>query len=189
MAGRRRSTTSSVVSSSSVRDFDTLGLFEALDAQRVERGLSWRGVANEIWDMSADLNARRHDHPISPTTLTSMPKRRATSCQHALFMFRWLGRMPESFLSGGATRFGKALPSAGPDRRLRWDLARLYDALDARRREQQSTWAGLARELRCTSNQLTGIRIARYAIELNLAMKIVQWLERPAADFIYAAEW
>ena len=30
---------------------------------------------------------------------------------------------------------------------------------------------------------------ARYAIGMGLAMRIVQWLDRPAADFIYAAGW
>jgi hypothetical protein len=46
-----------------------------------------------------------------------MAERRNTSCQHALFMLRWLGRTPESFLPGalpalaarGEPRVGKAL--------------------------------------------------------------------------------
>ena len=41
----------------------------------------------------------------------------------------------------------------------------------------------------CSENQLTGIRTARYAIGMKLAMRIVQWLERPASAFVYAAEW
>jgi hypothetical protein len=172
-----------------VDDFDARALFEALDAQRIDRGLTWRGVADELWNQSAHLNARRRDHPISPATLTGMAKRGSTSCQHALFMLRWLGRTPESFLPGGDTSPATALPPAGPDRRLRWDLARLYEALDAGRRERELTWTELARVLRCTPNQLTGIRVARFAIEMNVAMKIVQWLGRPAADFIYAAGW
>lgn len=36
---------------------------------------------------------------------------------------------------------------------------------------------------------LTGLRTARFAISMRLAMRIAQWLERPAADFIYAARW
>jgi hypothetical protein len=65
----------------------------------------------------------------------------------------------------------------------------LYEALNSRRLERQLTWVGLAAQLRCTANQLTGIRTARYAIGMKLAMKIVQWLECPASTFIYAAKW
>jgi hypothetical protein len=172
-----------------VLNFDARELFAALDAQRIERGLSWRGVADELWGLSAELNARRRDHPISPATLTGMENRGSTSCQHALFMLRWLERAPESFLHGAAVSSGTALPDPGPNRRLRWHLARLYKALDEQRQAQGLTWPELARELRCTPHQLRGIRTARFTIEMNLAMKITQWLGRPAADFIYAAEW
>ena len=82
----------------------------------------------------------------------------------------------------------EALP-AGPNRRLRWDLQALYEALDARRRERLLTWEELAREIRCSTNQLTGIRTARYAIGMKLAMRIVLWLEQPASTFVYPADW
>lgn len=83
-------------------------------------------MANELWNLSSELNRRRNDHPISASTLRGMSRRPATSCQHALFMLRWLERTPESFLVGQPARpAGAALPAAGPDRRLRWNLARL----------------------------------------------------------------
>src|SRR5581483_11007430 len=133
---------------------------------------------------------RRHDHPISPSTLTNMDKRREISCQHALFVLRWLERTPESFLDGGPPdRPEHALPATGPDRRLRWSLGGLYAAMDTERRSVQLPWNQLARILRCTPNQLTGIRTARFATGMSVAMNIVQWLDRPAADFVYAAEW
>jgi hypothetical protein len=47
----------------------------------------------------------------------------------------------------------------------------------------------VAQPLRCTDNQLTGIRTARYAIGMRLMMRIVQWLDQPAVAFIYPAEW
>lgn len=177
-------------------EFDSLALFAALDAQREERGLSWAGVAREIWGLSAELNVRRGDHPISPATLTGVAKRGETSCQHALFMLRWLGRNPESFLRGATTVAGP-LPAAGPDQRLRWNLHTtprrqwpgLYEAMDYRRRSEGLTWPDLGRRLRCSPNQLSGLRTARFAISMTLAMRITQWLERPAADFIYAAGW
>ena len=103
--------------------FDAIALYEAMAAQRIDRGLSWRQVADQIWDQSRALNKRRDDHPISASTLTGIAKRGDCTCQHALFILRWLGRAPESFLLVPAA--GAALPAAGPDRRPRWNLAAL----------------------------------------------------------------
>lgn len=178
-------------------EFDGFALFEALDVEREERGLSWPKVARQMWELSADLNARRGDHPISPTTITGVSKRGDTSCQHALCMLRWLDRSPESFLRGSTTVAAGALPTAGPDRRLRWNLHEsprwpapgLYEAINARRDSDALTWSELARRLRCSPHQLSGLRTARYAKWMTLAMRLTQWLKRPAADFIYAADW
>jgi len=171
-------------------DFDIAALFEALDSQRRNRALSWQGVAQELWDQSAALNKRRNDHPISASTLTGMVKRKDTTCQHALFMLRWLGRAPESFVPGSTVDAPRtALPFVGPDQRLRWNLQELYDALDSRRRERSFTWPQLAQELQCSPSQLTGIKRARFAIGMRLAMRIVAWLDRPARDFVHAASW
>jgi len=175
----------------SICPFDTQALYLALDAKRIELELSWTGVANHLWEMSSDLNARRRDHPISPSTLTNMRTKPTTSCQHALFMLRWLERTPESFLrdsSGGDDpRF--ALPEAGPDHRLRWSLKLTYVAMDEERREQGLTWSALAAVLSCSPNQLTALRTAKFATGMDVAMRIVQWLDRPAADFVYPAWW
>lgn len=179
-----------------IRPFDTRSLYAALDDKRTALGISWPAVARQLWELSSALNERRQDHPISPSTLTKMAKSPQTSCQHALFMLRWLGRTPESFLattpSGtGATidqqRF--ALPVAGPDRRLRWSLRLLYASMDEQRRRDELTWPALAALLGCTPSQLTGLRTAKFATGMDLAMRIVQWLGRPAADFIYSATW
>jgi hypothetical protein len=171
-------------------DFDGVALYRAMDVERVQRGLSWRQVAGQIWEQSAELNRRRADHPISPATITGIATRGDTTCQHALFFLRWLGRTPESFLvrPPADASYGN-LPHAGPDKRLRWNLPALYDALNARRLAQGLTWIALARQIGCSEPQLTGIRTARYAIGMRLAMRIVVWLEQPAAAFVYAAEW
>lgn len=174
-----------------VRRFDTAALHSVLDSRRVELGLSWRQVADQLWQLSSELNDRRRDHPISPSTLTNMAVKPRTSCQHALFMLRWLERTPESFLvgmdNGDDPRF--ALHRAGRDRRLRWNLKLLWATMDEKRREESLTWAQLAELLACTPNQLTGLRTARFATGMDLAMAIVQWLGRPAANFVYAAKW
>ncbi len=174
-----------------IRRFDGAALHTALDARRTELGLSWAKVAEQLWLLSSELNDRRHDHPIAASTLTGMGKRQATSCQHALFMLRWLGRTPESFLEGfaGGDDPRYALPLVGPDRRLRWNLKSLAAAMDEQRHQEGLTWAQLAALLGCTPSQISGLSRARFAAGMDVAMRIVQWLGRPAADFVDAAKW
>lgn len=173
-----------------IRPFSVRRLAAATDAERQRRGLSWRQAAADIWEQSADLNALRDDHPLAASTLAGMADRGGVSCQHALFVLRWLGRSPESFLVGGEqVDETYDLPPAGANQRLRWDLAATYEALNARRLEQGLSWPELARLLRCSPNQLTGLRTARFAVDMQLAMKIAQWLETPAITFIHPATW
>src|SRR6201996_5498674 len=101
-----------------IKTFDSGALFAAIDQKRAALGLSWQRVADQMWEQSADLNARRRDHPISPAALTNLSRSRRTSCQHALFALRWLERTPESFLSDppAAPAGGVDLPVAEADR-------------------------------------------------------------------------
>lgn len=175
--------------SPTIGDFDARALFAALDSQRVERGLSWAGVARAMWELTDELNARRNDHPIAAATITGMAARGDTTCQHALVMLRWLGRAPEEFVAGAVVGPRHALPTTDGAHRLRWSLKRVYAALDAERQERGMTWREVASDLRCSPNLLTGIGRARYAIGMALAMRICGWLGRAAADFVYPAEW
>jgi hypothetical protein len=171
-------------------DFDVLALYNKLDQKRQLLGLSWSGVARELWDQSELLNERDHFHPISPATITGMTRMRDTSCQHALFMLRWLGSAPEDFVPGSKWDSDDiSLPSVDKEHRLRWNLKRLYEELDVQRRSRDLTWSQLAAELRCTTSQLTGIKKAKFAIGMKLAIRITNWLERPAREFIYASKW
>ena len=168
--------------------FDCGALFAALDSQRRERGLDWYALADELWQQSSELNAKRADHPLCGGAIQRLPIRGATSCQYALFILRWLGRAPEDFLTGPVVDVGRALPKAGKDSRLRWNLNEAYEALNKERKVRALTWVELARELHCTSNRLTNLRTARIA-DMDLAMRITQWLGEPAAKFIHPAQW
>jgi hypothetical protein len=169
--------------------FDCGALFSALDAQRRDRGLDWPALADELWQQSAELNAQRTDHSLCPGAIARLPRRGATSCQYALFMLRWLHRAPEDFLTGPVVDVGDvALPETGTDSRLRWNLKQTHAALNEERRARDLTWAELAHELNCTPSRLTNLRTARFA-DMDLAMRITQWLRQPAAAFIHPAQW
>ena len=61
--------------------------------------------------------------------------------------------------------------------------------MDDERRQRELTWPQLGRVLGCTPNRLTALRTAKYATDMELAMRIVQWTGRTAADFVYLATW
>jgi hypothetical protein len=168
--------------------FDHEAFFAAVDARRRDRQLSWPALAAAIWEQSRALNEQRDDHPISPATIRKLAN--GTSCQHALFLLRWLDVPPETFVAAPQPgTAGVPLPPAHEGQRLRWSLRKLYGALDAARRVRGATWQQSADRLHCTPSQLTGLRTAKFATGMELAMRITQALRRPAADFVYAAQW
>ena len=70
--------------SPAVQRFDARSLYEALDAQRAARGLSWRQVAEEIG--------------VSPSALTRTRLGGRMEADGMLAMVRWVGRTAESFV-------------------------------------------------------------------------------------------
>lgn len=175
----------------SIRGFDGYRLYAALDSRRVDQNLSWSRAAKQIWDLSAGLNAiRPTDHAFSTSSIIRLRERGNASCQHVLLMLWWLGCTPEEFVVDPArVTIGVPLPACDSDHRLRWSLKRLHATLNEARIRREATWAQTAARLGCTPSQLTGLATAKYATGMRLAMAITQALRRPAADFIYAAEW
>jgi hypothetical protein len=170
--------------------FDHRALFAAVDARRRDQQLSWPALAVAIWEQSHALNERRGDHPISPATIRRLADGSHTSCQHALFLLRWIGVPPETFIVvPQPDTVGVPLPATDEYHRLRWSLRKLYGALNAARTVRGATWQQAADRLHCTPSQLTGLRTAKFATGMELAMRITQALRRPAADFVYAAQW
>ena len=72
------------VGSDQILRFDTGKLYSALDAQRKERGMSWKEVASEIGGFSA-------------ASLTRLSKGGRTGFPHVMRIARWLGRPAACF--------------------------------------------------------------------------------------------
>ena len=171
------------------RVFDGDALINALDAERAGQGLSWNELAEELTNQSSELNAELMDQALCPGALVRTAKRGTMSCQYALTILRWINRAPEEFLVPPLTGAEPvALPEAGADHRLRWDLHQLHTSLNAQRQERGLTWAELAEELDCTPGRLTNLRTARLA-DMGLTMRITQWLGDSAATYIHPARW
>lgn len=169
--------------------FDGHALIRALDDQRAAGGLDWNQLADTLWRQSSVLNARVASHAMCSGALVRTARRGTMSCQYALTILQWLGRAPEEFLTGPVVDVGETrLPGAGPDHRLRWDLGEVHTALDEVRRDRRLAWVRLAEDLDCTPSRLTNLRTARLA-DMDLAMRVTQFLHRPAADFVHPAQW
>jgi hypothetical protein len=170
-------------------EFDSAGLWAAIDAHRRARDISWRQVMSEINARSPGVTARlgARDHPMSLSTVMALRRGGVGSCQHALGMLQWLGQAPERFMPG-APADAATLPDVGPDRRLRWDLKALHAALAAERGRRGLTWTDVSREIGCAPGQLTGLARLRYGTSMTLAMRCAGWLGRSAASLTFAAE-
>src|SRR5262245_13498049 len=100
--------------------FDPQALFDAVDAQRRERGMTWSDLSKEL--------------RISTSTIKNMTTRKwGIELDGVMGMARWVGRTVESFAGGD----GGPPPepnSYGKTRRfLRFNTAALYAALNEER--------------------------------------------------------
>src|SRR5262245_28928172 len=112
------------------QDFDLRALYNALDERRLERGLTWAAVVQEMSGSGTKKG--------SAATLTGLRDRSIAEGDGVLTMLSWLGRTPESFTRGipesDADRF--RLPAVPERKVLRWNATALYQTLDARREER-----------------------------------------------------
>lgn len=156
----------------------------ALDEQRRARGLTWIQLAAEInrpFETTPSI-------PISPGTLRDMLKKRSVTSAVVLQVLRWMGRTPESFLSGPtrSTSPEEQLPDAGLDRILRFDTRAIYDALQQERLRRGLTWQQAADEMPgFTPSMLTNLADGPL-IGFPRVMTLIQWIGHPAAAFVRA---
>jgi uncharacterized protein YfiM (DUF2279 family) len=167
-------------------DFDVGELYDAIDAQRRARGLSWQAVAREINRGFGQTRSR----PISVSTVRGLrDKTFGVEGDGVLQMLLWLDRTPESFVPGHplAGAANAKLPRLDAERILRFDTRSIHAALDAKRRARGMSWADVAAEIggfgaasltRLANGGRTGF---------PHVMRIVAWLGEPAATFTRAA--
>jgi hypothetical protein len=165
-----------------VYNFDMSAFHAALDAERSARQLSWAELTAEINEPFRGASSL----PISATTIKNMRTKRSVTSAVVLQALRWLGRTPESFLSGRdlAPTASEAMPFAGTSRILRFDTRAMHAALNAERVKRGVTWRQVAEELPgFTESMLTNLA-AGPLIGFPPVMAIPQWLGLPAASFV-----
>jgi len=166
-------------------EFGLRALYDALDAQRRERRLSWTGVAAEV---------NRHRTvlpPIAVSTILGLRDKATGEGDAVLQMLLWLRKTPESFVPDiadpDAARF--RLPELTAGQILRWDTRALHAQADARRRERGMPWTEVGGEI----GGYTPAMLTRLAeggrTSFPHVMRLVRWLDRPAVTFTRIADW
>jgi hypothetical protein len=170
-------------------DFDINALHSALDARRIERGMSWKALAHEV----NHADERYEIHPISPSTISGLRNKRwGVEGDGVLQMLLWLDRTPESFVPGhpGAGHPSARLQRVPPPRILRFDMPSIYAKLDAQRAARGLTWAQAAAEVGGLYNadSLKQLDRRQRAVFPHV-MRLARWLRCPAAALTRVAPW
>jgi hypothetical protein len=139
--------------------------------------------------LAAEINkpfAGTSSIPIGVATIRDTQTKRSVTSAVVLQILRWLGRTPESFLSGRdvAPEASETLPDPGSSRILRFDTRAMHAALNAGRVKRGMKWKQVADELPgFTEGMLTNLAMGPL-IGFPRVMMITQWLCCPAANFV-----
>jgi hypothetical protein len=153
--------------------FDPQALYDAVDARRRERGMSW-----------ADLSRELH---ISTTTIKGMTTRTwGIELDGVIGLSRWVGRTVESFAGGDGGPSPEAVSYATARRFLRFDTKSLYTAVDSERERRGMTWDQVAAEIwplgPWGATQLKGLARGGRA-DVYKALATCEWLGRTIQSF------
>lgn len=163
---------SAVEDTPSVHAFDYRAVGEAVESRRQELNLTPSGLIRSInW--------------LSAAPLARLRQGGTNTCQHVNGLLRWLGRSPESFSPGMVDGPECRIPDFGPYA-VRWNMATLWEAVDAQRIDRGQSWAEVREATRYA--EVEGIRLVTYGIAMHHAMNVVRWLGQPAATFMFPAE-
>lgn len=109
----------------------------ALDAERIERGMTWKAVAAEVH--------------VSVPTIRNMHTRQYIEADAAVLILQWLQRRCDDFvvwpIGRTAQRSKRSVKVPVPPLYARFDTIALHTALNEARQERGLTWADVAAEL------------------------------------------
>lgn len=153
--------------------FDPQALYDAVDAQRRARGMTWAELSRDV--------------RISVSTIKGMTKRTwGIEVDGVIGLTRWLGRTVESFAGGDGGPAPQPRSVASTGRFVRFDTAALYVAMDAERQRRGMTWDQAAAEIWPSgpwgAKQLAGLARGGRS-DVGSALAICGWLGRTIQSF------
>jgi hypothetical protein len=171
-------------------DFDVDALYDALNAQRLQRGLGWSQVMRQINDTYRDVDLR----PVAVSTITAMREKKSLNGDGVLQMLIWLDRTPESFVPGHPSpndAANRLVPPGRTDRILRFRPAAAFWAMDERRARRGLTWSEVAAEagVPLTKARRDNLRGGIGLLSFPSVVRIAKWLDVPIASLTIEREW
>jgi transcriptional regulator with XRE-family HTH domain len=153
--------------------FDAQALYDAVDAQRRERGMTWAELSREL--------------RISTSTIKRMTTRKwGIELDGVIGLTRWVGRTVESFAGGDGGPAPRPNSYGRTGRFLRFNTATLYAALNAERERRGMTWDQVAAQIWPAgpwgSSQLTGLARGGRS-DVHSALAICEWLGSAIQSF------
>ncbi len=151
-----------------ISDFDLMALHAALDEARLQRQMSWSGVAKEI--------------DVSVSTIRGIIDRPRVEGDGVLQMLLWLDRAPECFIP----RYdGEQIPLCPVEsgKVLRWDTRAIFNALDDKRQCNNLTWIQVADEIGSVSQSQLKNLAKGGRTSFPVVMRMILWIGEPASRF------
>ncbi len=160
-------------------DFDLKALYRAIDAQRRMRVMTWAETTAEI------NRGTTGPYAIAASTIRGLTSRSIVEGDGVLQMLLWLGRPPESFVPDFPDVESEQyrLRTPPPEQILRWDAAAIHSALDVERSRKGMTWKAAAAEIGGVTPGMLATLAKGGRTSLPSVMRIVRWLDQPAARF------
>jgi hypothetical protein len=167
-------------------DFDMSALYDAVDAQREARGLTWSDLLRELNEVFED----KPSLPFAMSTIRGIRDKRSVTSAVILQLLRWLDRPPEAFVRQAVPVSGSvALPKVPATQVLRVDTKSLHAALDRARIERGMTWREVAGQLADTQVPMLTNLAKGPLIGFPQLTRITQWLGQPVANFVRGYDW
>jgi hypothetical protein len=162
-------------------DFDRHALYEAVDAEREARGITWSDLVrelNRVFEGKPSL-------PFALSTIKGIRDKRAVTSAVILQLLRWLDRPPEDFISDAVPVLGSvALPKIPAAQVLRTESKALHAALDRTRIERGMTWRQVADQRPETQPPMLTNLAKGPLIGFPQLTRITQWMGQPVASFV-----
>ena len=156
------------------KQFDPQALYDAIDAQRRERGMTWTDLSKELM--------------VSTSTIKGLTQRKyGIELDGVIGMCRWVGRSFESFAGGENTSI--ALPArSATGYFIRFDKKALHAAVNAERERRGLTWDQVAKEI--FPSWHGGAKLLKDMAkggrgEVFSMLAVSRWIGRPVESFMH----